>query len=420
MPTPIGNGSDSARRVAALGPVLWLTFINSVGTGIVTNGIYFLAKSAYGLGTKGNFALGVVLGLTYIAGALAVGPILNWAKRSPRASTRGAFCLALIGCGVLCIVPLAAKAAGLQGPWPAWLLVAAYSPLTGCIWPMTESYLSGGRRGPVLRRALGLFNIVWSTALVVAMWAIGPLVKERPLEVIAVLGLLHLVAIAIVRVLPAEPAAHTHESHEPHPQVYERLLGAHRLLLPMGYLIVSTMSPYLPTAFERMGIASAWHTPLTATWHATRVAGFVWLQHDHRWHGRWWAPVLATVTLVAGFAMVMLAPKFVSADSGDWPIVVFVAGLALLGLGVATVYTGALYYAMSVGGAEVDAGGTHEALIGVGYTVGPGIGLAATVAIDARIMPASVFEWLVAGAIVSLAAGTWALVGSRRKSLGSP
>ena len=71
MPTPIGNGSDSARRVAALGPVLWLTFINSVGTGIVTNGIYFLAKSAYGLGTKGNFALGVVLGLTYIAGALA-------------------------------------------------------------------------------------------------------------------------------------------------------------------------------------------------------------------------------------------------------------------------------------------------------------------------------------------------------------
>jgi hypothetical protein len=35
------------------------------------------------------------------------------------------------------------------------------------------------------------------------------------------------------------------------------------------------------------------------------------------------------------------------------------------------VYYAALYYAMSVGRAEVDAGGTHEALIGVGYTIGP-------------------------------------------------
>jgi hypothetical protein len=62
-------------------------------------------------------------------------------------------------------------------------------------------------------------------------------------------------------------------------------------LLPLGYLIVSTMSPYLPTAFAAMGVAIGWQTPLTATWHASRSAGFLWLQHDHRWHGRWWAPV---------------------------------------------------------------------------------------------------------------------------------
>jgi hypothetical protein len=35
------------------------------------------------------------------------------------------------------------------------------------------------------------------------------------------------------------------------------------------------------------------------------------------------------------------------------------------------VYFSALYYAMSVGHAQVDAGGTHEALIGSGYTIGP-------------------------------------------------
>lgn len=410
-----GTNGDSG--VAALGPVMWLTFINSMGTGVVTNGIYFLAKSAYGLGTKGNFALGVVLGLTYIGGALAVGRVLAWTKRSPSATMRGAFSIILVACGLLCLVPLAAQMAGLTGPWPAWVLVGVYSPLTGCVWPITEAYLSGGRRGESLRRALGMFNVVWSTALVAAMWAIGPLVKERPLEVIAVLGVLHVLTVVIVRVLPAEPAAHAHEDHEPHPAVYERLLAAHRLLLPMGYLIVSTMSPYLPTAFERMGIAAGWHTPLTATWHASRVGGFLWLQRDHRWHGRWWAPVMATATLVAGFAMVMLAPKFSTPTSGDWPVVMFVAGLALLGLGVSTVYTGALYYAMAVGGSDVDAGGTHEALIGVGYTVGPGIGLVATVAIEANVLRESSFEWLVVSAIAVLAGMTWVVVRRRRAGL---
>ena len=38
-------------------------------------------------------------------------------------------------------------------------------------------------------------------------------------------------------------------------------------------------------------------------------------------------------------------------------------------------YYAAIYYALALGRAEVEAGGTHEALIGGGYMVGPGIGL---------------------------------------------
>lgn len=406
--------NGATMRAAGIGPVLWLTFINSMGTGVVTNGIYFLAKSAYGLGTKGNFALGVVLGLTYIGGAKAVGPLLEWLKRSPQASTRGAFSLILLACGLLCMVPWVAQIMGWRGAWPAWMLVGVYSPLTGCVWPITEAYLSGGRRGEELRQALGAFNVVWSVALVVAMWTIGPLVKDRPLEVIAGLGALHVFTIAIVRLLPSEPAAHPVDGHEPHPPVYERLLAAHRLLLPFGYLIVSTMSPYLPTAYERMAIAVGWHTPLTATWHASRVVGFLWLQHDHRWHGRWWAPVLATVALVAGFTLVMLSPRLGNMnDDGLMPLAALAAGLVLLGFGVAAVYTGALYYAMAVGGAQVDAGGTHEALIGVGYTVGPGIGLGAAVAIEAGVMPETTFEWAVVGMMIILAGFTWIVVRRR-------
>jgi hypothetical protein len=37
-------------------------------------------------------------------------------------------------------------------------------------------------------------------------------------------------------------------------------------------------------------------------------------------------------------------------------------------------YYAALYYALAVGHAEVDAGGNFEALIGLGYCVGPLLG----------------------------------------------
>ena len=66
-----------------------------------------------------------------------------------------------------------------------------------------------------------------------------------------------------------------------------------------------------------------------------------------------------------------------------------VAGLVALGIGMATIYSGALYYALVVGQAEVEAGGTHEALIGVGYTVGPLCGLLAIGAADAELIPAT-------------------------------
>jgi hypothetical protein len=60
-----------------------------------------------------------------------------------------------------------------------------------------------------------------------------------------------------------------------------------------------------------------------------------------------------------------------------------VAGLGLFGIGMGTIYCSALYYAMSVGKAEVDAGGKHEALIGLGYGAGPICGLVAIAAANA-------------------------------------
>jgi MFS family permease len=66
---------------------------------------------------------------------------------------------------------------------------------------------------------------------------------------------------------------------------------------------------------------------------------------------------------------------------------VVVLGLVCFGLGMAAIYCGAIYYAMEVGSAEVEAGGAHEALIGVGYTAGPLCGLAAGALVSFGLIP---------------------------------
>ena len=69
----------------------------------------------------------------------------------------------------------------------------------------------------------------------------------------------------------------------------------------------------------------------------------------------------------------------------------------VLGAGIGSAYAAALYYAMEVGDAQVDAGGAHEAMIGIGYMGGP---LAALVAVGARdvglIPPERVDAWVLA------------------------
>jgi hypothetical protein len=80
---------------------------------------------------------------------------------------------------------------------------------------------------------------------------------------------------------------------------------------------------------------------------------------------------------------------------------------------MATIYSAALYYAMEVGQAEVEAGGKHEALIGLGYTGGPACGLLAGLAVQAGWIRKESFEpgVLVVVGTVALGAG---LVAARR------
>ncbi len=396
------------------------TFINSLGTGVITGALFFLANGAYGFSRSENFLLGVVQGVTYIIAAWSSGRVVAWlGKRG--LSHRAILMAVMIALALLCLVPLIAKQSAETGskpaPWPIWTLAAVYMPITGVLWPLTEAYLSGGRSGVTLRRALAWWNVIWSSAIPVSYVVMAPFIKTRggstwAAEGIAIMGAAHVVGAVLLVRFAASPAPHVHEEHEPHPEVYERLLASFRWLLPTSYLVQSALTAYLPEVMGALGIAKEHRTPAATAWLLPRVAMFAVFGFWGRWHGRWWPTVVGGASLIAGFAMCVAAPMV----GGSAGLAVLFTGLPIFGVGMGIIYSGAIYYALEVGKAEVDAGGTHEALIGVGYLVGPGCGFVAAWAVDRQMLAEHSFNPVFMAVVGAIALAVCAGVGRRAVS----
>lgn len=367
------------RPAAALAPVLALTFLASLGTGAVTNGLFFVTHELLAFSEVRNLLLALVMGASYTLGAWRAAPTIRaLARRSPWLTTKRVLLAVNVLLAIVSFVPYAANGA----EWAFWTMAAIYLPLTGVLWPVTEAYLSGGRTGKALRRATGAFNFAWSSAVLVAFWAMAPLLHHNPLGVVAGMGAVHVVCLLICLALPTEPARHLDDAHEPCPPVYNRLLPVFRVLLTLSYVLVNALEPILPARFAAMGVSATAGARFASVWAGARVLMFLLCGWWHGWHGRWRTVVWTATAMLLGFTLAASATN----------VTIAVIGLALFGVGAGGIYVAGIYYAMAVGKAEVDAGGTHETVIGLGYTAGP--------------LPALAAHGLVASGVISAAALT--------------
>jgi hypothetical protein len=106
---------------------------------------------------------------------------------------------------------------------------------------------------------------------------------------------------------------------------------------------------------------------VAALWMVARFFTLAAMWRTGFWHGRWSTLGAAAAFLAGGMALVLLAPTVAALG----------AGLVVFGIGMGLSYYAALYYSLAVGHAAVDAGGSFEALIGLGYLAGPLLGLGA-------------------------------------------
>jgi hypothetical protein len=363
MPDPATipyESSGQAAGAARLWAVNLVTFFASIGTGVVWNGISFIAETDYHFEKGRTLLLYLVMGATYVAGAFSAGRVVRMLEE--RLSPRSTLALILAGEAVVCV-----SLGLLRTDAMLWIVACFISVLSSWLWPVIESYVSAGRHGASMRSAIGWWNLSWTGAVALSMVVIGPMIKERGRDAIVALGAVHALALLPLMGLPRKPGSHDAELAAAAVQPeYPLLLRAARMLLPVSYVLNSAMSPLLPYLMNALHVDKSWQTPATSTWMWVRIGAITIMWQMPFWHGRWGTLVVGALSMTLGFGLIVMA---------QW-LSLMLLGLALFGVGMGIIYYAALYYAMAVGRAEVDAGGTHEALIGVGYSIGPLTGLA--------------------------------------------
>ncbi|MEZ6243674.1 MAG: hypothetical protein R3B57_11605 [Phycisphaerales bacterium] len=368
--------------LAPLPGVLAFAFLASLGTGAITNGVYFLAESALGYGAALNFCLAILFGAVYVGVASSSGRgIRRAAQRRSWITTRGALGASAVLVAAACVMPSVGAWLSGQGATPAWtfwVLIVLFAIASGVLWPVCEAYVSGGRHDRQLRSAMGRFNLAWSSATIVALWLMGPLVKEHATLVLLGVGASHVIGAGLLVWFPRDPAPREHHHSDLTPESRRRsveLLAWFRVLLPLSYLLKTALLPQLPAALATLDTDPSWKPLIGSTYFVARFLGFGLFERWHGWHGRRAMPILGAVLLATGFIAGVLAPLAPSPDTG---VTLLIVSLVVFGFGGATVYSGAIFYAMEAGDSDdVDSGGAHEAFIGLGYTLGPLCGLGA-------------------------------------------
>lgn len=359
-----------ADRPAPLAAVLAVTFFGSVSGGVYWAAIFFVTAHHYGFSPARNLVLAMFMGIVYIIAARAAGPLTRRAAENLRPRTILATALAAWTAAALAPIALAGAETIL---WVGALLGAAASAVT---WPVVESYLAAGRHGSDMRRAIGCFNVTWTPAVALALLLMPAVGRANPLGPLALAAAGSLVALAAAFALPPRPGHHAPEAAAATMgREYVFLAHATAWLLPGSYVLASALAPLLPHRLATLdGARRVPDGVVAALWMVARFFVLAGMGRSHFWHGRWETLAVAAGALAGGFALALLGAS----------TVVLAAGLILFGVGMAITYYASLYYSLAVGRAAVDAGGNFEALIGVGYVLGPLLGLAGYAASSAH------------------------------------
>jgi hypothetical protein len=122
-------------------------------------------------------------------------------------------------------------------------------------------------------------------------------------------------------------------------------------------------------------LSTTLETVVGSVWLTTRLFAFIILAFGSWWHTRPRALLWAAIVMGVAFFGMTLRPTGGASPTAD--LISMIAWQAVLGLAIGMIYSGSLYFGMVLSEGSTEHGGYHEALIGLGWILGPVAGVGA-------------------------------------------
>ncbi len=387
------------RPVPSKLPLFVFEALGSLACGFYGNYVFFLFRDRHGFGNLGNLGVAALMGLVI---ALA-----SW-RSGKLAQDRG--CTRTMVSGLLGMIGALAIGAVFSSLPVQLAVMVVWAAAQFMVWPALEALVTEGASGAARAHLVGIYSVVWATCSALSYFFGGGLFEWLGSGSIFWLPPgLHVLQLVVLwtwarcqRETPAAPrplpdAEPLSLKHGPNPQSFQRMAW---LANPFACVAAFTLLAMIPELARRMGLSTTQAGLFCSIWFFARLAAFVVMWQWPAWHYRFRWLLGGYLLLILGFASVL------TADGLLWLGV----GQVAFGLAVGVLYYASLFYSMDVGDARAEQGGIHEAMMGAGNFVGPGIG-----ALSLLIVPHSPHAgvWSVSGV---LAIGLVVLWRTRLKS----
>jgi predicted MFS family arabinose efflux permease len=347
-------------------PLFVFEALGSLACGFYGNYIFFLFRDRHGFGDLGNLGVAALMGFVIAVAAWQGG---RFAQR------QGCFRAMFLGLGGM-MIALGLGALFPQLPVQLAVLVL-WTASQFVVWPALESLVTEGVDRTGRARLVGIYSVVWATCSALSYFFGGALFERLGSGSIFWLPPgLHLVQVIILWNFARQhqspvtvPVAVSFAAFDLpqqlrsglNPQAFQRLAW---LANPFACVAAFTLLAMIPELARKLGLSTTLAGLFCSVWFFARLASFILLWCWGGWPYRFRWLLAGYVLLLAGFFAVLTAQNL-------WWLSL---GQVAFGFAVGLLYYSSLFYSMDVGEARAEHGGIHEAVMGAGNFVGPGIG----------------------------------------------
>lgn len=334
-----------------------IEFLNAYTSIYYSNFLFFYLRQAFGFGEVANLLTAAAGGFVYIIAAWQGGKLAQ----------RYGF-IRILSLGIL--VVFSSFFIGMLFPNPAaQIFVYCLWTVGICfIWPALEALVCD-KAGASLSKVIGIYNITWAAGAAGAYFTAGILIEK-----LGILSLFWLPMGLIIIELALVPLAASRLNKEyarrcplnilVSPDETRRFQRMAWLANPFCYVAINTVIPLIPSIAEKLHLSTGMAGIVASLWMFARLSSFAVLWQWTGWHYRFRWLAGSYLLLIICFFGVLVSPSL------GW----FLAAQVGFGLSIGFIYYSSLFYSMNVTENQCANAGLHEAMIGVGFFIGPACG----------------------------------------------